>query len=142
MKIESSDVVIGYMLLCWTVLFVAVFTIPEISVEANYDVIGVVGCKTNSMGLVLECNDKLYGDYVDEDTVLVPGSIYVYKVNDTSRVVHRLILCLDENCTRAVFRGDNNGVGEVVNRSHILYDVQWIRKASPSYVDGYLVTPE
>lgn len=78
-----------------------------------------VGCNSDSMGLVLNCNDKLDLEKFTGDIEL--GEIYIYrKPNKT--VVHRAAFCI-ENCSMVVFRGDNNPKGEIVNRSDIIYRV-------------------
>lgn len=101
------------------------YEIKRMPIVNSVDVETQVGCKSNSMGLTIKCGDKIYGEYIEKDEVLVPGDIYVYdkSENGTAQVVHRLVLCLDDDCNSTVFKGDNNVVAEVVNRSDILYRV-------------------
>ena len=97
---------------------------PTQGLTINYDTTNTVGCGSDSMGLTLQCNDKLYLHTLSPQEALTPGSIYIYnnsKHNNT--VVHRLILCLDTDCNATIFKGDNNKIGEQVHRKDILYKV-------------------
>ena len=79
-----------------------------------------IACTSNSMGLTANCNDTITAE--EAGAVLYPGSIYVYKKGE-ELIVHRLVYCPDNCSDYAVFKGDNNLVGERVNRSDILYRV-------------------
>lgn len=98
---------------------------------ANYDYKTNIGCDTDSMGLTVGCHDIAFGNKVDQDDRLYPGYIYVYNgtnsSNDTIHVIHRLVYCLDDDCNVSIFKGDNNFVAEIVNRSDILYSVDAVR---------------
>jgi len=88
-----------------------------------YDRVSKVSCKSNSMGLTMNCGDAVYETKVKDNDKLIPGDIYIYKkLNYT--VVHRLVYCLDENCSKAVFKGDNNEKGELINRSQVIFKVE------------------
>jgi len=92
----------------------------------KYDRVGPVGCESDSMGLVLSCGDKLYQKKVTPKQHLREGKLYIYNMTD-QLVVHRLVTCLDENCTKTVFKGDNNHIGEIVNRDQIQYEVVMVQ---------------
>ena len=100
---------------------------PDEVLGFNYDVSSTVGCSSDSMGLSLGCGDVLYGSKVNSSSILFPGQIYIYRKNSTNTVVHRLVLCLDVGCERAIFKGDNNELAELVNRSDVLYTVDYIK---------------
>jgi len=95
--------------------------------DMNYDDMGYMNCKSNSMGVGLDCNDVAYLEIVLNDTQLIEGEIYTYydPVNNES-VAHRLALCLDDDCNQTVFRGDNNKQGELVNRSQIEHRIMMV----------------
>lgn len=50
----------------------------------------------------------------------------VFAIGKNETVAHRLALCLDDYCSQAVFRGDNNKMGELVNRSDIQHRVKMV----------------
>jgi hypothetical protein len=99
----------------------------EVVEEHTYDAIGRVECATASMEPSLECNDVLYKMRVKKDDPVYPGEVYTYNRGNNS-IVHRLVKCLD-NCTRLVFKGDNNDVADdIVDRSKArLYKVEKVR---------------
>lgn len=99
----------------------------------NYDYGSGVGCGTDSMGLTLNCNDILYEQNVYNNTKLIPGSIYTYMTDKNASIVHRMIMCLDENCNITVFKGDNNEVGEIVPRQWINGKVVMVEYYEPEY---------
>ena len=84
-----------------------------------------VSCKSNSMGLTLDCNDKTYLSMVGEDDDIELGGIYTYREDENTSVIHRVVICL-ENCSRVVFKGDANKFGEIVNRSQIKYKLEMV----------------
>lgn len=89
-----------------------------------------ISCKTNSMGLLTDCNSKAQVRELQEDEKLKLGSIYIFKKpsNQSKLIIHRLVGCVDENCTKLIFKGDNNKViDEFVNRSQVLYFVEGIK---------------
>ena len=88
----------------------------------SYDAYGTISNETDSMGLTIDPHDKMY--YSKEFDVL-PGRIYVYNKSD-NWIVHRLVYCLDDDCNQSVFKGDNNYIGELVNKSNIIYKVEGI----------------
>lgn len=84
-------------------------------------------CKSDSMGLTVKCGHRLLLEGVSQNDWLKLGNIYTYKSGDL-KIVHRLVACADEryqqegllvNCTRLVFHGDNNLIGEVVGRANV-----------------------
>lgn len=93
----------------------------------DVDKIDKVGCESNSMGMTLNCDDVVYGEYLEEGKPLDVGGIYVYEKkdfnNETYKVVHRLIKCVDYDCNMTVFKGDANVVGEFVKKEDIIYKV-------------------
>lgn len=90
----------------------------------TYDATVNPSCKTNSMGLTINCNDKLYLKKFKGD--LRKGGIYIYRKNESTTVVHRLIGCVDYECNTTIFKGDNTLMGELVNKTQILYRVEMI----------------
>lgn len=100
----------------------------SLPVVRELDVESSVGCDSDSMGVSLRCGTKIYGRYIDEDETIFPGSIYVYNTSSNIQVIHRLVLCLDAHCDKAVFKGDNNAVGEIVERKDILYRVTLVEQ--------------
>ena len=86
-----------------------------------------VQCGSDSMGLTFGCGDLLYYRDVERGGELVPGEIYVYRKDDGSKAVHRLVECVDIDCNLCVFKGDNNAVGELVNRSNVIQKVESVR---------------
>ena len=90
--------------------------------DHKYDVVSKISCGSDSMGLSFKCSDVVYSRKVLINETMIPGEVYIYTdpdPNKTNKIIHRLAVCLDENCSRMVFRGDNNAVGEIVNRSQI-----------------------
>lgn len=112
----------------------------DVGVEyvSGLEVVSSVGCSSDSMGLTLDCNDTIYGTVINGTDHLGAGNMYVYRKENGSRVVHRLVACVksekglvvkDNDCSGTlVFRGDNNLIGELVNRSQIESDVHYIQK--------------
>lgn len=92
------------------------------SAANNY---GIVGCNSNSMGLTIRCNDKTFGRSINSSERLELGRIYVYKKDENTSVVHRLVYCDDASCQQPVFKGDNNLYAEKINRSQIIYVVDY-----------------
>lgn len=77
---------------------------------------------SDSMGLSISYPDEAIGEKIKETDMLQEGNIYVYNSNNTY-IIHRLIKCLDNDCNVTIFKGDNNKVGEIVNKSQIIYKV-------------------
>ena len=67
----------------------------------DYDFINTVSCNTNSMGLTMNCNDRLFVSMVDEGGELYLGRIYVYNDGNKS-IVHRLVVCVDSDCNVSI----------------------------------------
>jgi hypothetical protein len=89
----------------------------------KYDSISRVGCKSDSMGLSLDCNDRLYMRNLKKNHTFTVGDIYIYQDED-SVVVHRLVKCLDDGCNKLIFKGDNNHVADpIINRSDVVSKV-------------------
>ena len=85
-------------------------------------------CGSDSMGRVIDCVDTLYQRRIRNGTKLYEGRIYVYEKNETRNVIHRLVKCLDTDCNRSIFIGDNNYIADkIVNRSQIIGYVYQIR---------------
>jgi hypothetical protein len=82
-----------------------------------------IACGSNSMGLTLRCGDRAYTEGVGPNDKLWLGRIYIYHHTNKSNTVHRLVYCIDSDCNQSVFKGDNNLVGELVNRSQIISEV-------------------
>ena len=86
-----------------------------------------VSCGSDSMGLTFGCGDLLYYRDVKRDEELLPGEIYVYRKDDETKVVHRLVECVDVDCELMVFKGDNNAVGELVEREQVTKKIESVR---------------
>jgi len=86
-----------------------------------------IKCGSDSMGLTFGCGDLLYYRNVKKDEELIPGDIYIYRKDNDDNIVHRLIECVDIDCNLTVFKGDNNAVGEFVNKSQIIRKVESVR---------------
>jgi hypothetical protein len=84
----------------------------------DYDYVSRIDCDSNSMGLTINCDDIAYISLLKEGETLYPGYLYSYKKKNYN-VLHRLVYCLDSDCNMSIFKGDNNAVGEKVNRSMI-----------------------
>ena len=109
-------------------LFKAVLIVDVESVElTKLDGSVKVECGSDSMGLTFGCNDLLYYRDVGKNEKLVPGDIYIYRKDDDNKVVHRLIECVDIDCNLTVFKGDNNAVGELVERNNVLQKIESVR---------------
>lgn len=93
-------------------------TLEVIENVLNTDHVSRIGCDSDSMGLTLNCGDKVYSREVKNDESLLKGHIYIYEKGNQS-IVHRLVACIDQDCNQTVFKGDNNQVAEFVNRSQI-----------------------
>jgi hypothetical protein len=89
---------------------------------SKIDYVHKVACGSDSMGLTLNCGDKVYSRILENEEKLEIGSIYIYRSSNHT-IIHRLVKCLDEECSMTIFKGDNNRVAEIVNRSEILYKV-------------------
>ncbi len=88
----------------------------------------IVSCGSDSMGLVLDCNDIIYSKLVTDKTILREGRIYSYRKNSTANVVHRLILDCNDGCFGYIFKGDNNHrADDVVDRKQIIKEVYQTR---------------
>ena len=88
----------------------------------SYDLVSLISCDTQSMGLGLRCNKPIYSRKISIDEKLLEGEIYIYQKNNSERkIIHRLTKCFDENCSLMVFRGDNNAVGEIVYRKQVIF---------------------
>lgn len=83
-------------------------------------------CPSDSMGSTIRCDDYLLvSNRTKHGYPLVEGRVYVFNntYSDTL-VAHRLVACLDENCTRLVFKGDNNDRADpFVRREDVQYEV-------------------
>lgn len=85
-----------------------------------------VSCGSSSMNPTLNCKDDLHSRFVLENEKLVEGRIYKYWPLEKNRfVVHRLIKCLDENCTKLIFKGDSNLIAdkEIVSRNQVEQEI-------------------
>jgi len=86
----------------------------------KYDRASIISCKSDSMGLAFRCGDSVYSRTISLEEELKEGEVYIYKnPNKNNSVIHRLVLCLDDDCNQTVFRGDNNALGELVPREWI-----------------------
>jgi len=132
MVIKQEDVILWICLLSFgfflALLFKAVLIVDVASVElTKLDGSIKVECGSDSMGLTFGCNDLLYYRDVKKGEILVPGDIYIYRKDDDNKVVHRLIECVDIDCELTVFKGDNNAVGELVERKNVLQKIESVR---------------
>lgn len=108
------------------------YTYKSLNLETFFEpeyIVANISCKSDSMGLVLNCGDKVELEPFNGN--LKVGRIYVFnstKVwNETNMtVIHRFVGCVDEDCNVTIFKGDNNLNAELVKRSDILYEVKKI----------------
>ena len=107
-------------LVCLVILFLPVDNILEISGE-NY--IYNVSCNSNSMGIAIPCGTKALTQKYPKNKELEMGRIYIYQRNSSYNVIHRLVGCIDKDCNVTIFKGDNNLISELVNKSQITYIV-------------------
>lgn len=94
----------------------------EVLTLSKYDAVTSVACGSDSMGLSFRCGDQLLLREVDRGTNLTPGNVYTYNDGNLS-VLHRYLGCVDTACTILFFRGDNNKIGEKVNRENVTYEL-------------------
>ena len=119
MKIE----IVWVMLWGLMVLLVVVYLFTNSSEiadgsEIHTETITSVQCGSDSMGLIINCNDKIVVEDMGVNEVLKEGAIYIYDSGNYT-AIHRLIKCLDDDCNVSVFKGDNNYIGEIVNKTQI-----------------------
>ncbi len=89
---------------------------------AKYDAVSRIACGSGSMGLMLDCNDQALLREVTLGSNLSVGHVYTYTSGNES-IIHRYLGCVNPDCSRLFFRGDNNKVGEYVNRSLVTYEL-------------------
>jgi len=131
-KIDKNRLILGICLVTFSfflaLMLKGIFVIDFGNVElAKMDGSMRVQCGTGSMGLTFGCDDLIYYRDIEKNEQFIPGDIYIYKKDDDSKVVHRLIECVDIDCNITVFKGDNNAVGEFVNKSQIIRKVESVR---------------
>jgi len=79
----------------------------------------LVSCETNSMSPAFDCGNKLLEKSISLEEPLQVGSVYVYNGSD-GLVFHRFIACMNENCSKLLFKGDNNLYPDkIITRNHI-----------------------
>lgn len=83
----------------------------------------VVGCDSQSMGLLFSCNDILLLERPKIPYHTGDVFVFVGVGNETGRIVHRYIGCANEACTFLIFKGDANTYPEIVPRENVLYRV-------------------
>jgi len=76
-----------------------------------------ISCDSDSMGLGINCGDEFYSRTIDPVEPLSAGEIYIFRDDDNESVIHRLVFRLDNGSL--IFKGDNNEVGELVDRSQV-----------------------
>ena len=81
--------------------------LDEYDIQEHLQILNI-SCKSYSMGLAIDCQDKVFARIVTKDEKLHEGSIYLYDRTNGDRVIHRMVKCIDKNCSRMVFKGDNN----------------------------------
>ena len=129
---KKEDIIIGMCLisigfLLALILKVTIMVDFERVELTKYDGVIKVQCGSDSMGLTFGCGDLLYYRDVKKNEELVPGDIYIYRKDDGNKTVHRLVECVDIDCNLTVFKGDNNAVGELVNRSNVIQKIESVR---------------
>jgi len=72
----------------------------------SYDYIQPISCTSNSMGPIIQCGSYLY---ISKKFEIKSGSLYTFKYNNDT-YVHRLITCLDDECSLLLFKGDTNSI--------------------------------
>ena len=87
-----------------------------------------ITCDSQSMGLLLDCEDTVFSRILDDEEKLKEGKIYKYRNTKGYYIIHRLVKCLDENCETLVFKGDNNFIADnIIQRSEVEHEVVQIR---------------
>jgi len=132
MDTKKKDIILWSCLICIGFILALLLKVTVIADFDNVELAKMDGsvrvqCGSDSMGLTFGCNDLLYYTEVKKDEELVPGDIYIYRKDDDSKVVHRLIECIDIDCNLTVFKGDNNAVGEFVERKDVLQKIESVR---------------
>lgn len=118
-----------FMVIMFLLFGVQVFifaSMPEVQTLVEQEEIFRINCSSDSMGLILNCNDKVTTKKIGDEK-LSPGKIYIYKNEKNQNVIHRLVFCVDIDCNVSVFKGDNNLVGEQVLRENITHEVKEIK---------------
>lgn len=89
----------------------------DISIERHQD----IKCSSHSMRPTFDCYDDIYTRKVSDDEILTIGKIYIYEIEEEDkRNIHRLIGCADEECTKLIFKGDNNLIADpIIDRSAV-----------------------
>ena len=132
MGIKKNNIILG---ICLISIGFVLALLLKVTIIADFDNVELakmdgsvrVQCGSDSMGLTFGCGDLLYYTDVKKDEELVPGNIYIYRKEDGGKVVHRLIECVDVDCELTVFKGDNNAVGELVERNNVLQKIESVR---------------
>tara|TARA_Y100000310_G_scaffold29667_1_gene28201 strand:+ start:1640 stop:1999 length:360 start_codon:yes stop_codon:yes gene_type:complete len=85
-----------------------------------------ISCKSDSMGMILDCRDEVHSRLITNSDKVKEGRIYIYE-KDGKEIIHRLVKCL-YNCTVLVFKGDNNYIADnLVKRSQVIKEVVQIK---------------
>ena len=132
MDTKKKDIILWSCLICIGFILALLLKVTVIADFDNVELAKMDGsmrvqCGTGSMGLTFGCDDLIYYRDIEKNEQFIPGDIYIYKKDDDSKVVHRLIECVDIDCNITVFKGDNNAVGEFVNKSQIIRKVESVR---------------
>lgn len=124
MKLTLQDYLV-LMIVFFGIIAVFIFaSIDEVDNVIENKKVFNIGCGSDSMGVLLNCGDKVLA--VPLTGVPLEGNIYIYRKNSTNTIIHRLVYCLDDNCTESIFKGDNNLRGEKVHRDNITHLVKEI----------------
>jgi len=115
-------------LILFSIIIVSFFMFqsnPGLITHAKTDGVSEIRCDSDSMGMTLNCDQRVRWHYVKSDEALKTGSLYIYDdpwTNDTL-ILHRLVGCLApyndtiiEDCTLysfLIFKGDNNRVMDI-----------------------------
>lgn len=118
--ITMSMTIVGYSVIIMDEEIKKLHYNADIVEMQEIDGITNIACSSDSMGLLMNCGDRLYYKDLKTNDELVDGEIYIFKspyVNGTT-AVHRLIW---HNESHAIFKGDNNLVADpLIHRSDVL----------------------
>jgi len=86
-----------------------------------------VQCGSDSMGLIMGCNDVLLLEEYDPETTPRLGKMYVFEDEEEEWIVHRLVACMSPSCNTVIFKGDANEYADKpVHRKNIKYEVRGV----------------
>lgn len=98
------------------------FNKNNLLVEEENLIVTKMSCDSDSMGLMFNCGDRIIKRKLNETEKPIIGKVYTYAKGKQS-IIHRLVLCIDNDCNTTIFKGDNNKKAETVKREDITHEV-------------------